>query len=553
MDPLHQRIGVARRRLNLERFLGHLSRAWCAWLIVAVLAIVVSKLWSVGVPAKTWTLAWLGGTLAAGFLTALVWSYLTRKNELDAAIEIDKRFGLKERVSSAIGLDVEMRETPAGQALLTDTVKRIERLDVGQRFRVGIDRSVWWPLVPGTLALLIAFFITSRVPENPAQATTTQTTKQIKKTVQSLQKKLEQRREEAKKKDLKDADALLKKLEEGTKELGDKAAPDKQKTLVKLNDLSKELEQRRQKLGMDEKFKQQLNNLKDLKKGPAEAAAQAMKNGDFRKAMKELEDLKKKLTEGKLDEEQKKELAEQLHQMKDVMQKAAEAHEQAKEELARQIEKARQAGDTQQAQKLQKQLDKMEQQKPAMQKLAQLARECKDCANALQQGKGQQAQQALDKLGKQLEAMAQSQEEMKMLDEALDEMAAAKASMTGDADKDGGDDELGDFMPMGGKNLKGPPGMGLGEGRGKGERPEEPGKTGFYDSKVGQNLRKGAAVVTDLVEGPNKKGEITESIKSAFESANQSSDDPLTGQRLPRDYRDHAKEYFDAFRKGQTE
>ena len=554
MDALHQRIGVARRRLNLERFLSHLFRSWCAWLIVALLAITVSKLWSVGVPAQTWTIAWLGGTLVAGLFTATVWSFMTRRGELEAAIEIDKRFGLKERVSSAVALDQETLETPAGQALLSDTVRRIERLDVGERFHIALDKSAWWPLVPGTLAVLVAVLISSRVPENKAQATTTQSPQQIRKSAKALEKKLAQKRDEAKKQGLKDADSLLKKLEEGTKELGDKATPDKQKALVKLNDLSKELEQRKQKLGFDEKFKQQLNNLKDLKKGPAEAAAQAMKNGDFRKAMKEFEELKKKLAEGKLDEKEKQQMAEQLNQMKDVMQKAAEAHEQAKQELEKQIEKSRKAGDNQQAQKLQQQLDKMQQQKPAMQKLQQLAQECKACANAMKQGNAQQAQQALDKLGKELEAMAQSQAEMKMLQEALDEIAAAKQGMAGDGEKDGDGDgeELDGDMAMqgGGKNQKGKPGMGMGAGRGAGDRPEERGKTGSYDSNVKQHVGKGAAVVTDLVDGPNKKGEVTELIKGEFESAKQSGDDPLTGQRLPRDYRDHAKEYFERFRKG---
>ncbi len=553
MSTLHQRIGVARRRLNWERFLGYLFRSWCAWLGVALVAIVVSKLWPMGVPAKTWTIAWLGGSLAAGFITAWAGSYLTRNSELDAAIEIDKRFGLKERISSAIVLDSETLKTAAGQALLTDTVRRIERLDVGRRFPIGIDRSAWWPLVPGTMAVLVALLISSRVPENPAVATTSQVSRQIKKSAQALQKKLEQNRAEAKKHGLHEADSLLKKLEEGTRELSNKAAADQQKAMIKLNDLSKELEQRRQKLAYNEKFKQQLNNLKDLKKGPAEAAAQAMKNGDFRKAMKEIEDLKKKMADGKLDENEKKQLAEQLRQMQDVLQKAVEAHEEAKQEIEKQIEKARQSGDTQRAQKLQQQLDQMQQQKPAMQKLQQLAQQCKECANAMQQGNAQQARQALDKLGEELNAMAQSQEEMKMLQEALDEIAEAKKGMAGDGDKDGPEGDLDGEMAMqaGGKNQKGPPGRGMGEGRGKGERPEERNKTGFYDSKVSQNVGKGAAVLTDLVDGPNKKGEVTESIKSAFENARQGGDDPLAGQRLPRGYRDHAKEYFDAFREGK--
>jgi hypothetical protein len=58
-------------------------------------------------------------------------------------------------------------------------------------------------------------------------------------------------------------------------------------------------------------------------------------------------------------------------------------------------------------------------------------------------------------------------------------------------------------------------------------------------------------VVTDKVDGPNRKGEVREEIKSSFEASKHEAADPLTGQRLPREYREHAKTYFDAIREGQ--
>jgi hypothetical protein len=555
MDTLRQRIGIARRRLNLERFGGHLFRSWCVWLSVALVAIVVRKVVPMAFDDRIWMFTWLGGALAAGLLTAIVWTLLTRRSELEAAIEIDKRFGLKERVSSAMALDVETRETPAGQALLADTLRRIERLDVGQKFRVELDRSAWWPLVPGGLALLIALLISSRVPDNPAIATPTGPgAEQLKKTAKSLQKKLEHRRDEARKKGLTEANALLKKLEEGTKDLGEKAATDQERALVKLNDLSKELEARRDQLGGNEKFKQQLNRLKDLKKGPADRAAQAMKNGDFKQAMKAVEELRKKLADGKLGKAEQKQLAEQMKQMADALQQAADAHKQAQEDVKQALEKARQRGDTQRAAQLQKQLDKIQQQQAATQRLGQLAQQCRQCADGMKQGNSQQAQQALDQLKQQMSQLAQSQEEMQMLDQALDESAQAKMSMTGQGDKEGNEGGEPNEMAMEhrGQNARGKPGMGIGNGRGAGNRPEDKDKAGFYDSKVNQKVGKGAGVVTDLADGPNRKGEVTEEIKNAFENSRHSDDDPLTSQRLPRGYRDHAKEYFDAFRKGQA-
>jgi len=53
------------------------------------------------------------------------------------------------------------------------------------------------------------------------------------------------------------------------------------------------------------------------------------------------------------------------------------------------------------------------------------------------------------------------------------------------------------------------------------------------------------------MSGPNAKGQAIEEIKSQVESAKKESSDPLTGQRLPRQQRDHVQQYFDAFRDGK--
>lgn len=556
MDPLRQRIAVARRRLNLERFGACLFRSWCAWLSVLLAVVVVRKLVPMAIDDRAWLWALFGGALAAGTITALVWTALGRHSELDAALEIDKRFGLKERVSSAVALDADSRETAAGQALLADAVQRVERLDVGSRFRVGLDRSAWWPLVPGSLAILIAVLISSRVPEHPAIAgPTASRSAQVKKAAQSLQKKLEQRREEARQKGLKETDALLKKLEEGTKDLGDKATADKEKALVKLNDLSKELEERRARLAGNEQLKQQLNQLKDLQKGPADDAARALKKGDFQEAAKALKRLQKKLADGKLNDQEKQQLAEQMKQMANTLQQAANAQQQAQQAVKDALEKAREQGDTQRATELQQQLEKLQKQQAAAKPLEKLAEQCKQCADAMSHGGTPQAGQALDQLQQQLNQMAQSQQEMQMLDQALDEIAQAKSSMAGN-DLQQMDDAGEGQMALQGRGAKGSnrPGKGIGNQPGgnplgKGENT----KTGFYDSQVKQKAGKGTALVTDLVDGPNRKGTVTEEIQQAFENAAHSEGDPLTDQRLPRGYRDHAKEYFESLRKGKSE
>ena len=67
----------------------------------------------------------------------------------------------------------------------------------------------------------------------------------------------------------------------------------------------------------------------------------------------------------------------------------------------------------------------------------------------------------------------------------------------------------------------------------EGERPENVHNTKLYDDKVKQNVGKGSAVITGLVDGPNSKGQVVEEIKTQVEAAKHEDADPLTGQRLP--------------------
>ena len=43
---------------------------------------------------------------------------------LDAAVSLDREFALKERVSTTLTLAPELHESPAGQALISDAMKR---------------------------------------------------------------------------------------------------------------------------------------------------------------------------------------------------------------------------------------------------------------------------------------------------------------------------------------------------------------------------------------------------------------------------------------------
>jgi hypothetical protein len=93
--------------------------------------------------------------------------------------------------------------------------------------------------------------------------------------------------------------------------------------------------------------------------------------------------------------------------------------------------------------------------------------------------------------------------------------------------------------------------MGLGKGKGIGERPEAKTKTSSYDSHVKQKVGPGTARVVDLVDGPNIKGNVESQIQEEFDSTRRGSTDPSTGRQIPKKLGQHAREYFDNLREGE--
>jgi hypothetical protein len=272
--------------------------------------------------------------VAIGLLTAAAWAFFSRRSSLDAALEIDRRFGLKERVSSSLALDPQQADTEIGRALVEDASRRVGRIDVRDQFGLASTRWAWLPLVAATVVAALVF-IPDASPKaaTSADAAPIKVSKQIKKSADELKRKLAERRKKAEEQGLKEAGDLIKKLEKGVENLARKDDMDRKNAMVKLNDLAKELQQRRQSLGGNEDVRKQLQQLKEIKNGPADQMARAFKDGNFQTALDELQKLQKQLQTGELTPEQQQKLAEQMKQMGDKLQEMIAAHDQAKRDL----------------------------------------------------------------------------------------------------------------------------------------------------------------------------------------------------------------------------
>ncbi|MCL6502762.1 MAG: hypothetical protein K6T86_08760 [Pirellulales bacterium] len=553
MRELRRQVRRAQWRLAASVFLKAFAWTLFGALLAASVLVGLQRLgvMRLAVPWESWP----AGAVAAALAAACGWTLLRRVKAIDAAMEVDRRFGLRERVSSSLALTPEQLASPAGQALLADAVRRVEKLYVPEQFPIKVGSWALLPAIPVLILAVVVMFVhpTTAVGAGAKQATTAKAKpkKQIKKQVAAKKKRLEAWRKRAEQVGLKDAEQIFSKLQSRTTDIPALRDEDRKQTLVKLNDLSRQLQQRREALAAGESLKQQLQQLRNVDQGPGDKMLEALRQGDMATAKRELDRLAKDLAEGKLDSKQQAALGKQLAQLKQKLQEMVKAHQQAKAAVEQKLAEAKARGDEAEANRLKQQLDKLAKQQASMQKLDKLAQQLGQAANALKQGDASAAKQAMQSLQQQMEQMQQELQEAELLDQALSEIEQAKEQLT--CNECGGEGckacQGGMRGQAQGRNKR-LGGMGMGAGRGQGPRPESPTKTGERKDLVKQKYRKGAAIFAGDAEGPNTKGRIEQEINLQFEQVESEEADPLTSQDLPKGYSKHAQEYFDKVRKG---
>jgi hypothetical protein len=565
MDEIKRQVGRAQRRLILQQFLYVFGWSLFATLLIAAIGLAIPRLWVLNVEQQVWDWSWVGGGLAAGLALAGIWTWMIRRSRLDAAIELDKRFGLKERVSSALALGPEELETEIGHALMSDAARRVERIDVREQFQVSPSWRFLLPLVPaGAIALMLGLL--QYATQRTAEATSEQTVavrKQIKTATQKLLEKTRKAEEKAAELGLEDAQAL-KEINKELDKLANKNNVDRKEAMLKINDLSKDLEKRKQELGGADKMKKELEKLKDVAKGPADKLSESLKEGDLGKAQEQIKQLKEDLKNGKLGQEDKEKLAKQLEQMKEALKQGAQDAKEAREKLQQEIEKKLNEGDLAEAAKLQQQLDEMNQNAGQMEQMMEkLAEKLGQAAQAMKEGGDpQQAAEKLDELAMDLDQLQEQLDQIENLNEVLDQLADAKNSMrcqecqgagckecNGQGEGEGEGEGEGKGKGKGKGNGKGD--FAQGEGQGEGLRDEEETDKKFYDTRVGADPKAGESVRVGDAGGKNIAGQSKEAVKEAVQAALTKDPDALEEVNLPRDQREHAKQYFEKFRRGE--
>jgi hypothetical protein len=560
--PLDRQLGRVRRRLFVQTLLAALAWGWAGALVLGVGWFLAQPCLLLDAPAA---LRWyvLGGAAAAGTLAAVAWGLLRAPSAVAAALDLDQRFGLKERVTTALTLAPREVESPAGQALLADVNHRIAPLRIGDRFPLRLPRAA--ALVPLLVLVLVllAFFYEPSVNRGRAAAEQPLVAEpavkaDIERKLRQLQKKGELKpADRPKSAELQRLEAELDKLAQKpheTREQAREVVKDITKALDQVKKREKELAERADAL---QEQMRQLDRLekKRAKEGPAKKLDRALDQAEFKKAKEEAdhlgkqlqadeqaERLRKKIKEEKLTEQEKQEARAQLErlaaqelkpqereqlqeQMKDMQDKLERLSrtERAKERL-RQLQRQGAMSKEQ----LDRELDQLEQNcakldpetKKLLEELAQKLKEARQC---MQEGKDGEAAQKLKEAGELL-ARLDARGECQALAQHLRDLEAARQAMCQALD--------GRPVPASGR------------------RPEsKDGQTGSVEDWAHSDLDKGRLQVIDHVpgdgfKGPRKPAEMTEDIRRAAQEAPEAID----RQRLPKSASDMARGYFDKLR-----
>ncbi len=565
MNPIEKKVRGARRRLLFSGFAKYLCwTLFAAWLI-AGLAIGASSVWVLPWNPQNWNVGWVVGSTVAALLVSLGLVYFRSPSMVTVATEVDARFQLKQRLSSVLAMKSEDRGTAMGKALIDDASRRAERLQVSERFPLAPSRLGWLPILPA-IGIAVALLVG---PASPGNASSTPTAEmiaqanQIKKSTEALKKKVQEQKKKAEAAGLKDAAEMFSKIEADIEKMSQRETVKPKEALIAINDLKKQLDERRKQLGSPDAMKQSLSKMSEHEKGPAEKIVKAMKEGDFADAKEQAKTLAEKLRSEKLTEAEKQALQKQVEALGKQLKQAADEHEREKQDLQQKIEDARKEGRSDDAAKMQQELNQLEAKDGQMQSMQKMAESMQAAADAMAKGDAEQAAEALEGMSEQLGDMQDAMEQLQDIEETLDTLSQSKDQMRcrncsgqgckecqgggqGEGEGDGqGEGKLGKNPGKGGSKY------GLGKGSGLSGPEEKDGSAQSYESQVRGEPKQGRGMNAGFADGPNRKGATREDVKQAVLGAISDESDPLENQSLPRAERQHAKEYFDRLRSGK--
>ncbi len=425
MSRLDEHISSVRNWLAVRLFVGALAWLSVGYVSLIWIGVVVDRIFQRSLPHPT---IWMIGGAIAVVGGAIGYAIYRRPSPREAAIPIDQKLGLREKLSTA--LYIRASSDPFAQAAVQDaeqTAKNVV-LKLSEHFPISFPRPAYATCAIALAALLSYHYIQPldffHRRDKLAQAQLEQqkigeakkTVQQALATVNAMPATLADNQE------IQLAKADLAALLE--KPITDPATANR--TAVKaLQDVNEALSQQ---VKNSAKYAQAQNEMKMLRsmqkpvegQGPVSDAHRAIAEGKFTEALDELDKMVENFD--KLDKADQNKAAEQMKQLAQQLQQMANnpAQQQKMQQQLQQMGLNQQQA--QQAQQLMQQAAQGNQQ--AQQQLKQMAQQAMQQMNQ-GQGPNPQQQQQMQQMMQQMQAQANAQNQAQQMQQAAQQMAQA--------------------------------------------------------------------------------------------------------------------------------
>ena len=560
-------------RMGLDR--GSQLLGWCLVVVAgaAGVGVLADRLLFLGRPVTYGILAVAGVTLVVlVVLTVRRWP-----RPIAAAIEVDRRLGLAERISSALA--VEGWQDPMARAVVEDARGYASRVPVAETFPLRWHRQYWVALGLALLALGLSAYMPqydllarrARLQELEKERAA------VRREARRMRRELNKLKRQVELGDFEEAQAHLERTEEVIRRM-EKGRMSRAEALAELSKLAETLKAARQGLSRGDLVPKGMLGKRGL--GPTQKLTQALAQRDFQAARRELsqlaqqasaeerrsaqqwDELKEKLEEllRKLSEADQKKLAERLKRLSeqaDQEQLTPEQLERLKEELAKLAQELGKKNLTALSDEVQKLLTQVAGYQQSLAGLAQLQDELSALAQSLSQSPGlsgalsslaralseEDAQalraalkaallefDSLEDLETQLAILSAFQGLCKSGKQGLAENLLATWSGTG-IYSEGESRNVGPGM--------GGPGIGIG-----GKAPVEPEEVSFEPTRIKGRVRPGRVVGSFFAGGVQLKGEARLEYQKTVKAAAQEAAEAIQKEQIPRAYKEYVRGYF---------
>lgn len=564
-------------RLGLDQASQVFARVLVVVVVGVTLAIVADRLFFLHLPLFYLLSALVGaGVLAAGVLSRRRWP-----TALGAAIEIDRRLLLSERISSAVAVAGSTEDM--ARAVVEDARSFAAGVPLARTFPLRFHREYWGALalVPVAVGLFLWLpqydLFARRATEEHAKSEQ----EAVRKEAERLARELTALRKQVEVQGPAEALAHLERMEEVVKQMehGKMSRPE---ALAELGRLADALREAHQELSRKELASKELFQQRGLAETKGLLEALAQKN--FQAAAEELKKLAERVRAGKQqNQEELEKLKEQLRQLAEKLKEkgAGDMANQAKE-------LAEKAGgkklSPEELAKLQEALAKLAQQL-GERDMGALAEELKKSSQQL--GAAEDRRAALEQLGRELAELANAFPDRGGLGEKLarlaDQVSAgdaeslalalkdavlefdAQAQLEGELAvlatcaglcEDGERGLAGRLATWGGTGIYSPgdsrragPGMG-GPGIGAGGvAPVRPEDVALEPTKIKGEVKPGRVVGSYFTDGVQLKGDAQAEYRETVAGAAQEAADAIDKEEIPRAYSQYVRQYFEEMRK----